>query len=134
MPCNGIYWSLTHKPGCVAGVVARSPIGIDIERIKAVSSSLFEKICTREERYLFANENVNLAFFRCFTAKEAILKLTGTGLRGLNNTKIVNITDQLNLTAQYKGFFYEIEHFVADGYITSVVKNNSNILWDYIVL
>ncbi|MBU4101004.1 MAG: hypothetical protein KKH20_06460 [Proteobacteria bacterium] len=37
LPFNGNYWSLTHKPDYVGGVVASTRIGIDIEKIRPCS-------------------------------------------------------------------------------------------------
>ncbi len=131
--CNGIYWSITHKTDCVAGIVSNSPIGIDIEKIKSVSEPLFEKICKPEEKCIFGQYDRDLIFFRCFTAKEAVLKLTGIGLRGLNDTRIVDTLGQSGLITEYKGNIYKIEHLIIDELIISVVKNNSKIIWDYII-
>ncbi len=133
-PCNGIYWSITHKADCVAGIVSNSPVGIDIEKIKPVSDPLFKKICDPEERRLFKFDDRDLIFFRCFTAKEAVLKLTGVGLKGLDDTRIVDTSGQSGIMAEYKGNVYKIEHLIIDGFIISVVKNNAKIIWDYIVL
>ncbi len=37
LPSNNIFWSISHKPDFVAGVVSVKKLGIDIEKIKDVS-------------------------------------------------------------------------------------------------
>lgn len=132
LPCGGIYWSITHKPGCVAGLVSRSGAGIDIEQIKPVSSYLFKRICSKREKALFGKDDENLVFFKCFTAKEAVLKLLGIGLKGLACIKVIQITDILNTILEYNNCIYLVEHFIVDGHVASVVKGRSKVVWDYI--
>ena len=132
LSCDGIYWSVSHKPGCTAGIVARSDTGIDIEKIKPVSIPLFRRICSTEEKDLFKTDNMDLVFFRCFTSKEAVLKLIGTGLQGMKGVKIIEVPDNLNTVLMAGGDIYRVEHFIVDGYISSVVKGDSRVIWDYI--
>jgi len=40
-PFEGIHWSISHKTRYVCGVVAPSPIGIDIERVRNFSEGPF---------------------------------------------------------------------------------------------
>ena len=48
-PVDGNYWSLTHKSEYVGGVVGRTKIGIDIEKIRSFSPGLFKKTANPEE-------------------------------------------------------------------------------------
>ncbi len=132
IPYGDIYWSISHKLGCVAGIVSRSGTGIDIEKIKPVSDSLFKRICSADERKLFKQDDYNLAFFRSFTSKEAVLKLLGTGLKGMGGVKIVEAPDSSNTILMYLNYIYRVEHFMVNGYLVSVVKENSTVLWNYI--
>jgi len=43
VPFDGNYWSVTHKPEYVGGVIASEQIGIDIEKIRPCSKGLFKK-------------------------------------------------------------------------------------------
>jgi len=132
LSCRGIYWSISHKPGCTAGIVARFDTGIDIEKIKPVSIPLFKRICSPEEKCLFETDNINLIFFRCFTSKEAVLKLIGTGLQGLKGVRVIEVPDHLNAVLMVDGDIHRVEHFIVDGYISSVVKGDSRVIWNYI--
>jgi 4'-phosphopantetheinyl transferase len=49
LPFNGTFWSITHKPEYVGGVVAPSPIGMDIEKIYARVNSLYHKTASEAE-------------------------------------------------------------------------------------
>jgi len=75
----------------VAGVVSKAPVGIDIEKIKPISDSLFNRIVDVEELKCFDDESKQVIFFRSFTAKEAVLKKTS----GLNHHYLVLHLDSL---------------------------------------
>lgn len=129
LACDGIYWSVSHKPGVVAGVVSKEAIGIDVEQIKDVSAALLERIVSSEERDHFKNPNNQIVFFRAFTAKEAVLKKTGFGLKGLQKTKIVQVTDDKNLVVECLGKKYWVENFYFDSYLASVTRDHFSVQW-----
>ena len=84
LPFGGTFWSLTHKTKYVAGVVAPTPIGIDIERIRDLSRGLFRKTAADREWALAGTaEKSQMTFFRFWTSKEAVLKATGIGIKDL---------------------------------------------------
>jgi len=129
LPWRGIHWSLTHKPSHVAGVVSFDPVGIDIEVVKPVSSRLFHRICSEREARLFHAIPREIVFFRCFTAKEAVLKLHGVGLSGLSDVSVVDVVDPLHLGISYKGIFTRVEHFMLDGHLASIAGMRTNVVW-----
>ena len=126
---NGIYWSVSHKLDFVAGVVSREKVGIDLERIKDVSDALFKRIVDPDERVLFENQDKVIGFFRAFTAKEAVLKKTAIGIRGLSKAKIKTVIDDKNLIVQYLDNNYLVENFYFDGYLAAVTKDHFDIQW-----
>lgn len=126
---NGVCWSVSHKSDFVAGVVSTERIGIDLERIKDVSDALFERIIEPEEAAYFRDQNKNIIFFRSFTAKEAVLKKTTDGMRGLPKVKIKMVVDDENLVVQYSGKKYLVENFYFDGYLASVTKDHFDVHW-----
>ncbi|WP_299983505.1 4'-phosphopantetheinyl transferase superfamily protein [Desulfobacula sp.] len=128
-PSNGVYWSVSHKPDYVAGVVSTGKIGIDLERIKEVSDALFERIIEPEEEVHFRNQDKNTIFFRVFTAKEAVLKKTTDGIKGLSKVKIKTVVDDENLVVQYLDEKYLVENFYFDGYLVSVTKDHFDVQW-----
>ena len=129
LPWRDVHWSLTHKPLYVAGVVSLYLVGIDIELIKPVSSRLFGRICSEQEAGLFHATPREIVFFRCFTAKEAVLKLHGVGLSGLSNVSVVDVFDSLHLEISYKGVFTRVEHFMLDGHLASIAGMKTNVVW-----
>jgi len=128
MPVNGNYWSISHKPKYVAGVAARSRIGIDIEEIRDCRESLFRKIADQNEWEL-TNTDKNALFFRYWTSKESVLKAVGTGLKDLSKCKITQIIDENNLAIDYMDKRWLIEHIFFNGHIASVIKDFLNIKW-----
>jgi 4'-phosphopantetheinyl transferase len=128
LPSNGIYWSLTHKPSYVGAVVAPTRVGIDIEKIRSRSRTLFKKTANPAEWALADNDSWE-QFFRYWTSKEAALKAAGTGLKDLSKCRVIQIIDKNNLLIKYWGQQWHIEHFFFNGHVASVVKNTFNIQW-----
>ena len=129
-PFDGTYWSISHKTLYVCGVVAPTAIGIDIERIRSFSDGLFRKTATEREWELadMKNDSV-MAFFRFWTAKEAVLKATGIGIKDLLKCRVQKILDENHLQIFYEGQDWLIEHFVFDRHLASIVQNSFDIDW-----
>jgi len=129
LPSNGVFWSVSHKPDVVAGVVSKKPVGIDVEQVKDVSNALFERILDPDERRCFKNQEKQVTFFRAFTAKEAVLKETTVGLKALSKTKIVKVMDDRNLVVEHMDEKYWVENIYFDGYLASVTKDYFDVQW-----
>ncbi len=132
LPLNGVFWSVSHKPQVVAGVVSAVRIGIDIEQIKPVSNRLIDRILDSTERGLLCHVEKSMAFFRVFTAKEAVLKKTGDGIKGLAGCKIIKVIDDTNMLVDYLNQKYFVENFYFDGYLASVTKTDCDVQWTVI--
>ncbi|MBI9088188.1 MAG: 4'-phosphopantetheinyl transferase superfamily protein [Desulfobacterium sp.] len=130
LPCGGVHWSISHKPECVAGVVSHVPGGIDIERVKPVSDNLFNKILAPEEAACFGESDRVEAFFKTFTAKEAVLKTHGVGLAGLSRVRVVAAPTPLVTRLDYQGDVCTVAHFWVDGHIASVVREGVDVVWE----
>ena len=128
LPFNGHYWSVTHKPQYVGGVVAAGRIGIDIEKIRPCSEALLKKTVDDSEWGLADTDRFTL-FFRYWTSKECVLKAAGIGIRDLSKCRIVQVVDDDNLVVNYDGKSWQVEHTFFDGHIASIVKNGCNIHW-----
>lgn len=128
LPFDGNYWSLTHKPIYVGGVIAPTQIGIDIEKIRPCSKALFRKTANESEWGLSDADSFKF-FFRYWTSKESVLKASGTGIRDLSKCRIVQIIDHNHLVINYEDRKWLIEHFYFDGHIASVVKNDFDVEW-----
>ncbi len=124
LPSKGVFWSISHKDEYAAGLVSKSPAGIDLEKLKNIALPLFKKIVSPHEKQCFNKERDNIIFFKCFTAKEAVLKAVGVGLTGLSDIVVTKADDSFNTWLSYKNIEYKVEHFFFDKYIASVVKND----------
>ena len=130
LPFDGTFWSITHKTKYVVGVVAPTPIGLDIERIRDFSRGLFRKTAVEQEWALANTEEKSLlTFFRFWTSKEAVLKATGIGIKDLLKCKVRQILDERHLIIYYEGKDWLIEHFFYDRHIASIVQNSFCIDW-----
>ena len=129
LPSNGVYWSLTHKPDYVAAVVARTPVGIDIEKIaERQTVSLYEKVADSAEWALIGGKSWE-GFYRYWTAKEAVLKADGTGLSGLSHCRVIGVMDDVNLVIQIRDRTMTVEQHYFNNYIASVVKTHEKVSW-----
>ncbi|MCF6246719.1 MAG: 4'-phosphopantetheinyl transferase superfamily protein [Desulfobacula sp.] len=132
IPSGGVFWSVSHKPRVVAGVVSTVRIGIDIEQVKPVSEQLTNRIMDAEECRLFRGVERSKFFFQVFTAKEAVLKKTGDGIRGLVKAKVIKVMGDKNLLVEYLNRKYFVENFYFDGYLAAVTKNDCEVQWTVI--
>ncbi len=128
LPFNGNYWSLSHKPKYVAGVIASTPIGIDIEKIRSCSKALFRKTA-HDSEWELSDTDPFILFYRYWTSKESVLKASGTGIRDLSKCRIIRIIDDNHLVIDYRNKKWLIEHFYFDEHIASVVKNDFHVEW-----
>ncbi|WP_231627010.1 4'-phosphopantetheinyl transferase family protein [Streptomyces apocyni] len=84
-PANFWHISMSHSSGIGMLAVAERPVGVDVEAVRDTPvDTLSERVLTRLER-----EHVDdlpegiartLAFLRCWTRKEAVLKGAGIGI------------------------------------------------------
>jgi 4'-phosphopantetheinyl transferase len=129
LPCNGTFWSITHKTDYVAGVCALNKTGIDIEKIKHCSKALFKKTAHDDEWALAQTEDSFKLFFRYWTAKESVIKADGNGIKDLLRCRITRIIDDTHLMVYFNNKDWHIEHVYFDGHIASVVKNSQTVQW-----
>jgi 4'-phosphopantetheinyl transferase len=85
---NDLQFNLSHSGELALIAVANGcEVGIDVEQVRAVGhleqiSKRFFHPAESEAVFRTAAKNRNIAFLRCWTAKEAILKAVGTGITG----------------------------------------------------
>lgn len=129
LPVDGIFWSISHKPAYVAAVAALDPAGIDVERLVPRADGLWERVTDADERALLPDRSLS-SFFRCWTAKEAVLKAAGVGLTGLSQCRIAAVPDDLHLDLIYDGQRRRVAHFYHDDHLFSVVSPHWKPHWD----
>ncbi len=80
------HFNASHSGRYVVVVVSDKPIGVDIEVIREYSAAAAAKFLNDDEKnYIVLDdvlENKQERFYKLWTAKEAYLKLIGTGLSG----------------------------------------------------
>ena len=128
LPFEGNYWSISHKPSCVAAVISKKCIGIDIEQIKERPASIMDYVISQEEWDLIG-EKIWKNFYRIWTAKEASLKLTGVGISDLSKCRAKYIPDDYHIELLYKSNIIEVEQFYYNNHIISVIKNGLELEW-----
>ena len=126
-PVSGIYWSISHKPECVAAVVSKDRVGIDVEEMRPRTELLFSYVASDEEWELEGRSWDT--FFRYWTAKEATLKVIGVGIGGLKTCRIISVPDDSHIALDYKGDFFFVEQFRHQNHIAAVVKGGNEIEW-----
>jgi len=129
LPSLGYYWSISHKPEYVAGVVSAQKIGIDIERIRPYSAGLEKKVADENEWSLYPLDRSEL-LFHYWTAKEAVLKIVGIGLAGLSACKIQKPASQDHMVVLFQDQKYLIKHIAFDNHVAAIVTDQgTRIEW-----
>lgn len=129
LPANGLYWSVTHKPEYVGGVVAPTPVGLDLEKIRPCSEALFRKTAAAQEWALADGRDRELLFFRYWTAKEAVLKTGGEGIKDLSRCRVRRVVDAAHLLLDYAGRPWTVEQVFFDGHIASAAARGVRLEW-----
>ena len=122
LPVGGYFWSLAHKTEYVAGVVADFPIGMDIEKIRPCAPGLY-RMTADESEWKLGETVSDLLFFRYWTAKEAVLKSVGIGLKALSQCRVIEIVDDHHLMLSYKHQEFNVEHFYFNGHIAAILAH-----------
>jgi 4'-phosphopantetheinyl transferase len=128
LPSGGCFWSVTHKPGYVGGVVAPHPVGIDIEQVKPRSRSLFRKVACDQEWALAGGRDVT-SFFRYWTAKEAVLKAAGVGLSGLSRCRVTDVPDDRHILLSFDHRQWHVTQLLFDGHVAAVTAPAGTAVW-----
>jgi 4'-phosphopantetheinyl transferase len=129
LPFQGYFWSLTHKPDYVGGVIAPCAVGMDLEKIRSCSAALFRRIATGEEWALASRCDPEPLFFRYWTAKEAVLKTAGEGIADLSRCKIRQVVDETHLLVDYAGQSWGVEQVFFDGHVAAVAGRGVRMEW-----
>lgn len=130
IPSNGHFWSITHSTHYVAGVAAPAAVGIDLERIRPVSEGM-SRMAAGESEWALAGVDLELAFFRFWTAKEAVLKTRGEGIKDLSRCRIVRISDSAHLQVDYTGERWPVEQLFFDGHVAALAVQRLRVEWTF---
>jgi 4'-phosphopantetheinyl transferase len=119
LPSAGWHWSVAHAGDRVVGVVARHPVGVDLEPLTARSSTLVAAVLSAAERALLGPDDP-LGFLRGWTAKEAVLKKLGVGLTELSRCRIVAAPAADVLELEHDGRLHRVDQTQLDDAVVSV--------------
>lgn len=77
-----IHFNLSHSGNMVVCVIDQCPVGVDVEKIRAIDMGVAESCFTEKERMLLQGDDQELLsrFYQLWTLKESYLKALGTGL------------------------------------------------------
>jgi 4'-phosphopantetheinyl transferase len=159
IPQSGWYWSVSHKGDWVAAVIARHPIGIDIEFIRPRSPRAWKALARPEEwdmimtprlskissvdsfldgsptygsvdETLSASDFVQwLPFFRMWTAKEAVLKASGVGLERLDDCRLSDVGPSGGMTLNFESQSIGVEHDILGRSVAAVTTGPIPVKW-----
>ena len=88
-----IHFNLSHCREAAVCYISDRPVGIDVESLRSFSDSLISYTMNMQEQELIRqSDNTALEFIRLWTMKEAVLKLTGEGIRN-NLREVLHRTD-----------------------------------------
>ena len=75
-PDSPLHFSLTHSGALAAALLSGAPCGVDLERVRPEVAQRMRARCLNEREQAEAPD-----FFACWTKKECIAKLDGSGMR-----------------------------------------------------
>lgn len=130
LPSNGWHWSLSHATHFVAAVLGRSPIGIDVEWVRPRNQSIVPRVTSREELELCGGFSWR-AFFRVWTAKEAVLKKSGIGILELSQCRLVAVPDPVTLVLRHRERDHLVKQVLFEDHVVSVAHDEPDaaIAW-----
>lgn len=75
-------FNISHTAGALVVALAEDPIGIDVEKVRAVDISIAKRFFSQQELtfVMQADGDQNRRFFDIWTKKEALIKCSGQGL------------------------------------------------------
>ena len=78
---EGVYLSVSHSGPWVLAALDDKPLGVDVEVIRTADQKFMARACSEAEMaYInFGREGCYHRFWECWTAKEALFKVTGKG-------------------------------------------------------
>ena len=137
-PQRGIHFTLTHKQQWAGALVGRCRLGFDVEKLRRIRlRRTFEHIANTKEWALFQSRNQTENFFRVWTAKEAVLKAIGTGLRDLSRCHLVHVTPRRGSTARLtlscKGRRWHVLQHFFKGHLASLTLTSprQQVRWHF---
>lgn len=141
IPRDGFHWSIAHKPRFAAAVVARIPVGIDVESTAPRSRDLSTAVASPEEWTLIRlgrGQKMKVGkfdfagwgwFFELWTAKEAVLKANSKGIGALMASRLSRVEPTGQFILSFEGREFAVEHFAYAGHIAACTYAGFRPIW-----
>lgn len=79
---SDIHFNLSHCRDAAMCIIAPHPVGIDVESVRRFKEDLARYTMNEHEmEQILSSKRPDIAFIRLWTMKEALLKMTGEGIR-----------------------------------------------------
>ena len=107
-----IHFNFSHSGNVALCAIDSQPVGADVEIPRKVTPSLIAYTMNEDEQSLIASAPESLpAFLALWTKKEAVLKLTGEGIRSDLKTVLMHPESYLIETVKTGKYVYSIAKF-----------------------
>ncbi|EGQ0296154.1 TPA: 4'-phosphopantetheinyl transferase superfamily protein [Staphylococcus pseudintermedius] len=106
-------YNLSHSNGVRVIIISDCEVGIDIEFCRELEYVTIAQtfFCNSEYEYIKNSKDIQKAFFRIWTLKEAYLKMNGIGLtRRLNSFSVMNFL-RGEQVIYFEGKYIYINHY-----------------------
>lgn len=78
---SGLFANLSHTDGVAVAAVSDCPVGVDVQKVRAVSAAVKNRVCAEAERAeIAASPDPDRAFAEMWTKKESYVKSLGQGI------------------------------------------------------
>lgn len=128
MPNHGFFWSISHKQRYAAAVIAKEPVGIDVELIAPRARELHDALASDDEWERMGNRSWR-SFFRLWTAKEAVLKANGLGIGAFDRCRLTEVVDDRHLALAMPERKWHVEQFEHDDHLFAVTASAAALSW-----
>lgn len=109
---NHFHFNISHSESWVVGAIHEEEVGIDVEKVRPIDTTMIKNIFTEEEFNYLNSLNVEQqldVFYELWTIKESFVKWIGKGLTIPLNSFVINkntifYDDMLSNEVYYKKF------------------------------
>lgn len=104
-----IYFNMSHCKEAAICVLSDKPVGVDIESIRRYSESLARYTMNDAEMAQIERaERPEVEFIRLWTLKEAVLKLSGEGIRNDMKDVLKGLKQEKTVINEKKAYIYSV--------------------------
>ena len=109
-----IYFNLSHCREAAICVISDRPVGVDIESIRSYKDTLARYTMNDEElTQIIQSPHPAREFIRFWTMKEAVLKLSGEGIRNDMKTVLTGHETFETVICEQRGYIYSIIYSIS---------------------